>query len=142
MKIHPLFPGLFAAALLALPACADDPEPAAAPAAPEAPEAAPAEAPEDPDAPLYRLFEELDALFMDGQTNAVSKRLKAAVADPVFKPRADRLFSIFLGFLLQTGQIHDVTVLRQRVGRLVGDGRPFRTSHANVCHCYSSLNLI
>jgi len=107
MKIHPLFPGLFAAALLALPACADDPEPAAAPAAPEAPEAAPAEAPEDPDAPLYRLFEELDALFMDGQTNAVSKRLKAAVADPVFKPRADRLFSIFLGFLLQTGQIEE-----------------------------------
>ena len=103
MKTFRLLSGALAAALVALPALADDPAPAAEPAAGE--EGAPAAA--DPEEAFYRLFADPQEKFEAGDLEGVSAGFKAALADPVHAPNAPRIFSIYLGFLLQTSQIEE-----------------------------------
>ena len=94
--------GALAALLATAPAFADDPPPAAAsPAGPE--EAAAA----DPEEAFYRLFADLQEKFEAGDREGVTAGFKAALADPVHAPNAPRIFSFFLGYLLQTSQLEE-----------------------------------
>ena len=101
MKTFHLLSGALAAAFLALPAVADDPAPAA-PAADAAAEGA-----ADPEEAFSRLFAGLEEKYEAGDLDGVAAGLEAALEDPVHAPNAQRLFSIYLGFLLQTGKIEE-----------------------------------
>lgn len=103
MKTFRLLSGALAAAAIALPAFADDPAPAAEPAAGEEGSAAAA----DPEEAFYRLFADLQEKFEAGDLEGVSAGFKAALADPVHASNAPRIFSVYLGFLLQTSQIEE-----------------------------------
>jgi len=103
MKTFRLLSGALAAALVALPALAGDSAPAADPAA-GAEAAAPAA---DPEEAFYRLFAELQEKFEAGDLEGVAAGFKAALADPVHASNAPRIFSVYLGFLLQTSQLEE-----------------------------------
>lgn len=59
------------------------------------------------EAPVYRLFEELDALFTEGRTNAVNARFAEAIEDPAFAEIRPNLFENYLVYLLRTEQIEE-----------------------------------
>ena len=100
MKTFPLLCGALAAAFALLPAAADEPAPAA-------PDPAAAEEGADPEEAFHRLFAELEEKFEAGDLDGVAAGLKAALEDPAYAANAERLFSIYLGFLLQTGRIDE-----------------------------------
>ena len=102
MKTFHLLSGALAAALVALPALADDSAPAP-PAAAAGAESSPA----DPEEAMERLFADLEEKFQAGDLDGVAEGFKAALDDPVHAPNAPRIFSIYLGFLLQTGRIEE-----------------------------------
>lgn len=101
MKTFRLLSGALAAAFAVLPALAGDPAPA-----PSADPAAAAD-PADPEEAMQRLFADLQEKFEAGDLDGVADGFKAALDDPVHAPNAPRLFSIYLGFLLQTGRIEE-----------------------------------
>ena len=100
VKTFPLLCGALAAAFALLPAAADEPAPAA-------PDPAAAEEGADPEEAFHRLFAELEEKFEAGDLDGVAAGLKAALEDPAYAANAERLFSIYLGFLLQTGRIDE-----------------------------------
>ncbi|MBQ6103509.1 MAG: hypothetical protein IJL06_07535, partial [Kiritimatiellae bacterium] len=100
MKAFHLLSGALAAALVAVPSFADDPEPAA-------PSGEAVETAAGPEEALHRLFADLEEKFQAGDVDGVVEGFKAALDDPVHAPNAPRLFSIYLGFLLQTGRVED-----------------------------------
>ena len=104
MKTLRMLSGALAAAFVALPASADETALAEAEPAPAA-EAEPAAA--DPEEAFYRLFADLQEKFEAGDMEGVAAGFKAALADPVHAPNAPRIFSVYLGFLLQTSQVEE-----------------------------------